>query len=108
MSKKQKPPDEIVAESFEHHLKQLESIVQQLETGHMDLSESLRIFEAGLRHLRHCHQRLHEAEERIALVVKVEADGTARLKDFADPSTNDPPRSGAAKRSSEQEADRLF
>ena len=108
MSKKQKSADETDVESFEHHLTQLEAIVQQLETGQMDLSESLKVFEVGLQHLRHCHQRLHEAEERISLVVKVEADGTARLKDFVESPSGDSARKGATKRSSNSDEDRLF
>lgn len=111
MNKKQKPADALPAASFEHHLNQLESIVRQLETGQMDLSESLKVFEAGLQHLRYCHQRLHEAEERIAVVVNVDADGTARLKDFA--SSESPPKestrgNSAKKPPSDPTADRLF
>ncbi len=108
MNKKQKPTDESEPTNFEFHLKQLEQIVQQLETGQMDLSDSLKVFETGLQHLRNCHQRLREAEERISLVVDVDADGTARLKDFAEAAKNNPDRPRSAKRPGGKDADQLF
>lgn len=108
MSNKQKSKAaEPSALTFEHHLKQLEAIVQQLETGQMDLSDSLKAFESGVQHLRACHQRLREAEERIALVVQVDEDGTARMKEFSSgtPDESERPR---GKRGSNKDADRLF
>jgi exodeoxyribonuclease VII small subunit len=94
--------------SFEQHLQQLESIVQQLETGQMDLSESLNVFEAGVQHLRHCHVKLREAEQKIALVVDVAPDGTARLKDFSEAASDAPERPRSNKRAGNQDPDRLF
>jgi exodeoxyribonuclease VII small subunit len=107
MNKKQRGSDDAESKSFEFHLQQLEKIVQQLEAGQMDLSESLQVFENGLQHLRHCHQRLHEAEERIALVVEVADDGTARLKEFdaSSPSAGEKPRTS---KRNPKDADRLF
>ncbi len=66
--------------SFEHHLGELEQLVQKLETGQLGLSESLQFFEAGLGHLRECQRRLAEAEERIALVLSVDAEGNAETR----------------------------
>lgn len=108
MNKKAKSADEPKPQSFEYHLQQLEAIVQQLETGQMELGESLKVFEAGVSHLRHCQKRLQEAEERIALVVQVEPDGTARLKDFSGDASGEPPAGRAGKRSGHKDSDRLF
>ncbi len=108
MKQKAKTGDETEATSFEQHLKQLEQIVQQLETGQMDLSDSLKVFEMGVQHLRQCHQRLRDAEERIALVVDVDADGSARLKEFSEAKKNNPDRPLPAKRPSGKDDDRLF
>jgi exodeoxyribonuclease VII small subunit len=108
MNKKPKPSDEPEGKSFEHHLKQLEQIVQQLEAGQMDLSDSLKVFESGLQHLRSCHQRLREAEERIALVVDVNADGTARLKDIDESGKPASDRTRASKRGGGKDTDQLF
>lgn len=98
---------EPAGQTFEDHLRQLEAIVQQLETGQMDLSESLKAFEAGVQHLRACHQRLHEAEEKISVVVDVDEDGTAKLKSFVDAPASEPGKS-RSKRSSNRDTDSLF
>ena len=79
-------------ESFEHALKKLERIVQQLEGGDLSLEESLGLFEEGVRLTRVCSSRLDEAERRIALLTKTE-DGQCILqkadpKDFFNQGSN--------------------
>ena len=56
--------------SFEAALKELETIVKQLESGEAKLEESLQLFERGVRLSRFCSQKLEEAEKKIELLVK--------------------------------------
>ncbi len=68
-----------MAKTFEASLKELESIVKQLEEGDMPLEESLKLFEAGVRLSRDCRERLTNAERRIEVLMK-EADGSMNLE----------------------------
>jgi exodeoxyribonuclease VII small subunit len=62
---------------FEDCLARLEQIVSALETGHLPLEESLKVFEEGIALARHCSRYLDDAERRIELLVKDEAGGAA-------------------------------
>jgi exodeoxyribonuclease VII small subunit len=61
--------------TFEQALKQLEEIVEALETEDLDLDKSLQFFEQGVHLSRHCNQQLQAAEKRIDMLLK-QADGT--------------------------------
>ena len=68
-----------MANTFEASLKELETIVKQLEEGDMPLEESLKLFETGVRLSRECRERLNNAERRIEVLMK-EADGSISLQ----------------------------
>jgi exodeoxyribonuclease VII small subunit len=68
-----------MANTFEASLKELETIVKQLEEGDMPLEESLKLFETGVRLSRECRERLNNAERRIEVLMK-EADGSMSLE----------------------------
>ena len=51
--------------TFEQSLTELESIVEKLEIGDMQLEESLELFERGVALIRDCRGRLKGAERRI-------------------------------------------
>ena len=68
-----------MAKTFEASLKELETIVKQLEEGDMPLEDSLKLFEAGVRLSRECRERLANAERRIEVLMK-EADGSISLE----------------------------
>ena len=68
-----------MAKTFEASLKELETIVKQLEEGDMPLEESLKLFESGVRLSRECRERLTNAERRIEVLMK-EADGSMTLE----------------------------
>ena len=51
--------------TFEQSLTELESIVEKLEIGDMQLEESLELFERGVALIRDCRSRLIGAERRI-------------------------------------------
>lgn len=64
--------------SFEQSLNELEEIVKQLEDGDLELEESLKLFETGVRLSRECRERLTTAERRIEVLMK-ESDGSLSL-----------------------------
>ena len=51
--------------SFEKALALLEEIVAKLESGRVDLEESIKIYEHGEALRKHCETKLAEAEARI-------------------------------------------
>jgi exodeoxyribonuclease VII small subunit len=51
--------------SFEKSLALLEEIVAKLESGKVDLEESIKIYERGEALRKHCEAKLAEAEARI-------------------------------------------
>ncbi|MCL6518308.1 MAG: exodeoxyribonuclease VII small subunit [Armatimonadetes bacterium] len=61
--------------SFEAAIKRLEEIVKQLEQGELPLSESLKLFEEGIKLARECSRQLTEAQGRIEALVK-KSEGT--------------------------------
>ena len=56
--------------TFESSLKQLEQIVEQLETGDLPLDQSLELFEQGVKLSRDCQKRLDEADRRVEILLK--------------------------------------
>ncbi len=54
--------------SFEDALKQLESIVEQLESQEITLEESVKLYEQGMELSKLCNKVLHQAELKIQQV----------------------------------------
>lgn len=68
--------DQAIAQlSFEAALAELESIVERLEQGKVDLEESIAIYERGEKLKAHCEQLLKSAEARIEKIT-LKSDGT--------------------------------
>lgn len=55
---------------FEEALVKLEEITRQLESGDLSLEKSLALFEEGVKLVKLCQKRLHEAEKKIQILVK--------------------------------------
>lgn len=55
---------------FEKSLIQLETLVSSLEAGEMNLEESLKAFEKGIRVTRECQEALKEAEQRVEILTR--------------------------------------
>lgn len=53
---------------FETSLKELERIVRDLESGDVNLDESLKKFEQGIELYKKCRQTLEGAEKRIKIL----------------------------------------
>ena len=67
--------DAIQRLTFEAALAELETIVERLEAGKVDLEESIAIYERGEKLKAHCEKLLKLAEERIEKIT-LKADGT--------------------------------
>lgn len=79
MAKKEDPQAE---PKFEDALARLEAIVAEMESGRIPLDESLRKFTEGMRLAEFCSARLNEAQQKVEILVKKGADGTATWADF--------------------------
>jgi len=55
---------------FEDALKRLEDIVEKLESGNLELEESIQLFEQGVKLSLYCQQQLKQAEGRVQRLVK--------------------------------------
>ncbi|MFQ5984873.1 MAG: exodeoxyribonuclease VII small subunit [Alphaproteobacteria bacterium] len=62
-------PDDIAAMSFEEALKDLEQIVQKLESGHGKLDDAIQSYERGAALKRHCEAKLREAQAKVEKIV---------------------------------------
>jgi exodeoxyribonuclease VII small subunit len=67
-------PKEIASLSFEDALKELETIVQQLEQGKTKLDDAITAYERGALLKRHCEQKLAEAKMKVEKI-SFSADG---------------------------------
>lgn len=61
--KKEKLPD------FEKSLEELETLVEQLESGDLSLDESLKQFKRGVELTRHCQGVLEKAQQTVEKLV---------------------------------------
>ena len=68
-------PKDIAGLSFEDALKELETIVQQLEQGKTKLDEAITAYERGALLKRHCEQKLAEAKMKVEKI-SFSADGS--------------------------------
>jgi len=57
-------------ENFETKLKNLESIVYELEKGDLSLEESLKKFEEGIKTSKECNKFLEDAEKKITIILQ--------------------------------------
>ena len=60
--------------TFELAMKQLEKIVQELESGDMPLEKAIKKFEEGIKISKYCSEKLDESEKKITLLIQ-DADG---------------------------------
>ena len=54
---------------FEKSIKELEEIVNKLETGETTLSESLELFEKGIKLAKECNKMLDDAEKKVSVLI---------------------------------------
>jgi len=70
---------DIQSMTFEQALGELERIVQQLESGEVELERSIAIYERGAALRAHCDSKLKDAELKVDKIVKGE-DGSVSLE----------------------------
>jgi len=68
--------------SFEEGLTRLEELIEELESGDLDLDKSLAVFEEGVKLSRELNRKLDEAEKRLELLLK-DDKGDRLARDFA-------------------------
>lgn len=66
---------------FETALKRLEDIVEQLESGKIDLDESIKVFEEGNELVKLCLEKLNKAEQKVKQIAE-DSDGNIKIQDF--------------------------
>ena len=66
------PLPDIETLSFEQAIAELERIVQQLESGEVELEKSIQIYERGAALRAHCEGKLKTAELKVEKIVRGE------------------------------------
>ena len=67
---------------FEKKLTRLEEIVAKMESGDLALDDSLKLFEEGVKLSRECNVQLNEAEQKVKVLLGVDANGQAQTRAF--------------------------
>lgn len=56
--------------NFEQNMEALEQIVQELENGKLNLEDSIKKFEEGIKISKKCNEFLEEAEKKITVLLQ--------------------------------------
>ena len=56
--------------SFEEAMRELEQVVNALESGDVALEQSIALYERGAKLKQRCDTKLKEAEEKVALITQ--------------------------------------
>lgn len=67
---------------FEQKLKRLEEIVKKMEVGELELEESLKLFEEGVKLTKECQGHLSQAEQKVQLLTGLDANGNPITQEF--------------------------
>lgn len=67
--------------NLEKALAELESLVEDLETGDLPLDKAMKKFEEGIKLTRSCQSALKDAEQKVQILLK-SAGGDEMLEDF--------------------------
>jgi exodeoxyribonuclease VII small subunit len=62
---------------FEKALEELESLVEQLESGELNLDQSLRQFRRGVELTRHCQGVLEQAQQLVEQLIETDDESSA-------------------------------
>lgn len=66
---------------FEEGMERLEQIANELEKGNLDLDESVKKFEEGMKISKQCSDMLQEVEKKITMLIK-NSDGEFQEENF--------------------------
>lgn len=67
--------------NFEEGMEKLEQIANELEKGDLDLDESVKKFEEGMKISKQCSDMLQDAEKKITMLIK-NSDGELQEENF--------------------------
>lgn len=56
--------------NFEERMQELETIVQDLEKGELNLDDSIKKFEEGMKISKECSKFLEDAEKKITVLIE--------------------------------------
>lgn len=56
-------------DSLEVSLAALEQLIEKMESGKLDLDESLKCFEQGVALTKHCQKTLSQAEQKVKILM---------------------------------------
>ena len=70
--------------SFEEALSELETLVQRLERGQLDLEASIKAYERGTKLRQHCAEKLRQVQLRVEKL-SLDREGKPRLVPFETP-----------------------
>ncbi|TVS12345.1 MAG: exodeoxyribonuclease VII small subunit [Wenzhouxiangella sp.] len=73
---------------FESSLKELEALVEQLETGDLSLAESLARFERGVSLSRQCQDMLEQARQTVSVLSDPDNPDSGQAIPPTDPADN--------------------
>ncbi len=65
-------------QSFEENIKELETIIEELEKGEIDLDSSIEKYTKAMKLISTCEKKLNEVEEKVNKILN---DG--KLEDFS-------------------------
>ena len=80
MAGKGKDAAAIEAMSFEEAMSALEGIVGQLESGRVNLEESIALYERGAALRKHCEAKLKAAEMRVEQIMQDQAGAASGVQ----------------------------
>lgn len=60
--------------SFEKKVKDLEEIVEKLESGELEIEETLKLFQDGMKLGKDCRKMLDEIEDKVNKVLSAEGE----------------------------------
>jgi exodeoxyribonuclease VII small subunit len=63
--------------NFEKSLEELEALVEQLESGELNLDQSLLQFKRGVELTRHCQSVLEQAQQTVEQLLDPQDEGSA-------------------------------
>ena len=69
---------------FEASLAELEGLVEALESGELNLADSLERFKRGVELSKHCHEMLDQARQSVEILSRPEDESSARSLESAD------------------------
>ncbi len=83
----EKPQDDLEKLSFEQAVEMLDQISDELETGKLELDDSLAKYEVGVGLLARCRSMLARAEQKVELLTSVDHSGAVHTEPFDDSAT---------------------